>query len=103
MEQYPSSTAPQGEPFHRFESRVLCETKFLREQAEAAQIAVVTHAGFLRVALMRACGLSTQEAWERTNRYGVIISVEAESSNDFSQFQNLLLKEETHEHRNQTR
>jgi broad specificity phosphatase PhoE len=103
MEQYPAGTAPQGEPFHDFESRVLHEMKFLREQADAAQIAVVTHAGFLRVALTRMCGLSTQEAWERTNRYGVIIPVKAESSDDFSQFQNLRLKEETHEHRNQTR
>lgn len=103
MEQYPSSTAPQGEPFHDFESRVLCEMKFLSEQAIAAPIAVVTHAGFLRVALMRMCGFSMHEAWEKTNRYGVIIPVKAERAGDFSEFQNLRLKEETYEHRNQTR
>jgi alpha-ribazole phosphatase len=103
MEQYPSGTAPQGEPFHDFESRVLREMKFISEQAEAASIAVVTHAGFLRVALMRMCGLSTHEAWEKTNRYGVVIPAKAESADDFSLFQNLLTKEETHEHRNQTR
>jgi alpha-ribazole phosphatase len=91
MEQYPAGTVPQGEPFRDFESRVLREMKFLREQADAAQIAVVTHAGFLRVALMRMCGLSTQEAWERTNRYGVVIPLKAERSDDFSLFQNLLL------------
>ena len=103
MAQYPSSTAPQGEPFHDFESRVLGEMEFLREQADAAPIAVVTHAGFLRVALMRMCGLSAHEAWEKTNRYGVVIPVKAERADDFSLFKNLLTKEETHEHRNQTR
>ncbi len=73
VQQYPSSTAPGGEEFCVFESRVLREMKFLSEQIRTASIAVVTHAGFMRVTLTEMCGFSADEAWNRTNNYGVMI------------------------------
>jgi alpha-ribazole phosphatase len=72
-EQYPSSTTPGGEEFSDFESRVLHEMKFLSEQVHTAPIAIVTHAGFMRVALTKLGGFSVEEAWNRTNDYGVVI------------------------------
>jgi alpha-ribazole phosphatase len=76
-EMYPNSTAPGGEPFQQFESRVRLETAFLLGEAANSPTAVVTHAGFIRVVLTRWCRISEQEAWDRTKEYGSIIALDA--------------------------
>jgi broad specificity phosphatase PhoE len=73
---YPRSTAPGGEQFSDFEFRVLQELEYLRRQNLTLQIAVVTHAGFMQVALMQARGLSPHEAWQMTRSYGAICPIE---------------------------
>jgi broad specificity phosphatase PhoE len=72
---YPNSTAPGGERFADFELRVLSEMEYLLEQAVELQIAVVTHAGFMRVALYRCFGVSTEEAWKMSIPYGAVVRV----------------------------
>jgi alpha-ribazole phosphatase/probable phosphoglycerate mutase len=74
---YPNSTAPGGESFQQFESRVRRETAFLLEQATKAPVAVVTHAGFIRVALTKCCGVSEPEALDRTKAYGAVVALDA--------------------------
>ncbi len=72
---YPRLPAPGGERFQAFTARVLREVRRLLDAAgegEAARngaLAVVTHAGVLRVVLRELCGLGEQAAWERTRRY----------------------------------
>ena len=75
-EMYPNSTAPGGESFQQFESRVRRETAFLLGEAANSPIAVVTHAGFIRVVLTRWCRISEQEAWDRTKDYGSIVALD---------------------------
>jgi broad specificity phosphatase PhoE len=69
LAQYPSLPAPQGEPFSDFEARVLQEVTRLRELTPDRRIAVVTHAGVMRVILRRYCNASEEEAWSRTKAY----------------------------------
>lgn len=96
VEQYPSSTAPGGEEFCDFESRVLKELELLSEQIHTAPIAIVTHAGFMRVALTRLGDLSVEEAWNRTNDYGVVIpfTFKAKSENTFTLYPQSILEGE---------
>jgi len=75
-EMYPNSTAPGGEPFQQFESRVRRETAFLLGEATKSPIAVVAHAGFIRVMLTKWCRISEQEAWDRTKDYGSIVALD---------------------------
>ena len=65
---YPHHPAPEGEEFHDFESRILEEVNHLLDRGP---IAVVTHAGALRVVLQHLCGCSEREAWEQTQ--GVLL------------------------------
>lgn len=75
-EMYPNSTAPGGEPFQQFESRVRRETAFLLGEATKSPIAVVAHAGFIRVVLTKWCRISEQEAWDRTKDYDSIVALD---------------------------
>lgn len=75
-EMYPNSTAPGGEPFQQFEARVRRETAFLLGEAAESPIAVVTHAGFIRVVLTKWCRISEQEAWDRTKDYGSVVALD---------------------------
>jgi broad specificity phosphatase PhoE len=75
-DEYPNSSAPDGELFQLFQERVCKEIKFLLKEA-ANPIAVVTHAGFIRVVLTRCCKVSEQEAWDRTKNYGSIVTFDA--------------------------
>ena len=70
---YPNVTAPGGESFQHFQERVRGEIAFLIAEATESSIAVVTHAGFIRVALTTLCGLSQQEAWNQTIEYASIV------------------------------
>jgi alpha-ribazole phosphatase/probable phosphoglycerate mutase len=72
MKAYPRSTAPDGELFSDFESRVLQEMEYLRQQSATSQITVVTHAGVMQVSLTRTLGFSPEQAWQMTRPYGAV-------------------------------
>lgn len=76
-ETYPNSTAPAGESYQHFASRVHREMTFLLAEVTKSPIAAVTHAGFIRVVLTNWCGVSEQEAWDRTKEYGSIVALDA--------------------------
>jgi broad specificity phosphatase PhoE len=76
-EDYPNSTAPGGESFQQFTSRVRRETAFLLAEAPKSPIAVVTHAGFIRVVLTKWYRVSEQAAWDRTKDYGSVVALDA--------------------------
>jgi broad specificity phosphatase PhoE len=68
-EAYPQLSAPGGESFEAFQSRVMAELEHLLTLLEQRCIAVVTHAGVMRVFLRELCDLDDNEAWERTRSY----------------------------------
>jgi alpha-ribazole phosphatase/probable phosphoglycerate mutase len=75
-ETYPNSTAPAGESYQHFASRVHRETAFLLAEVTKSSIAAVTHAGFIRLVLTNWYGVSEQEAWDRTKEYGSIVALD---------------------------
>ena len=70
---YPRLPAPAGESYPAFKARILEEVNHL---LDCGPIAVVTHAGALRVVLQHLCGCSEQEAWEQTRPYCCIVPFE---------------------------
>jgi len=78
MEAYPHLPAPLGENFEAFEARVLEEVNQIIENNHGP-IAVVTHAGVLRVVLRRLCGSSDHEAWQQTQPYCCVVRYESEA------------------------
>jgi alpha-ribazole phosphatase len=72
---YPHLPTPMGESFQAFEARVLAEVNRLLDQ-ERGPIAVVTHAGVLRVVLRRLCGQSESDAWRLTQTYCCVVRYE---------------------------
>jgi alpha-ribazole phosphatase len=73
---YPHVPAPAGESFPDFEARVLEEVNHLIHRS-GDSIAVVTHAGVLRVILRRLHGCSEQEAWQQTQPYCCVVRYQA--------------------------
>jgi alpha-ribazole phosphatase len=71
---FPKLPAPDGEPYEQFVARVLDEVKQLSLLAAGRRIAVVTHAGVLRVVLMHLLGVDEAAAWERTRSYCCVVS-----------------------------
>ncbi|MBB6142929.1 alpha-ribazole phosphatase/probable phosphoglycerate mutase [Silvibacterium bohemicum] len=69
MANYPNHSAPQGESFDAFRSRVLVEIDNILSCSRDSQAAVVTHAGVMRVVLQSLCGLDERDAWRRTEIY----------------------------------
>lgn len=69
LEAFPYLTPPDGESFEKFEARVIAETIYLLRQSESSSIAVVTHAGVMRVVLRTLCGLDEKTAWALTKAY----------------------------------
>jgi alpha-ribazole phosphatase len=78
-DQYPNATAPGGEPFPEFESRVSREIAHLLDEA-TKPIVVVAHAGFIRVVLTSLCGISDQEAWDCTKDYASVVELDTRAS-----------------------
>jgi alpha-ribazole phosphatase len=77
---FPHVPAPAGEGFQEFEARVLEEvSQLIGREGEA--IAVVTHAGVLRVVLRHLHGCSDQEAWQQTQPYCCVVRYEARGEN----------------------
>jgi alpha-ribazole phosphatase len=75
MAEYPQLPAPAGETFQAFETRVLEEVNLLLAR-HTGSIAVVTHAGVLRVVLRHLCGCSEPEAWQQTQTYCCVVRYE---------------------------
>jgi alpha-ribazole phosphatase len=75
MALYPHLPAPAGESFQSFEARVVEEVNLLLAR-HAGPIAVVTHAGVLRVVLQHLCGCSEPEAWQQTQPYCCVVRYE---------------------------
>jgi len=67
--EFPKLPAPQGERYETFTRRVLDAVDRLLREADGGRIAVVTHAGVMRVVLTMLLGCSDVEAWERTRSY----------------------------------
>jgi broad specificity phosphatase PhoE len=72
---YPQLSAPSGESFQSFEERILQEVNHLLDRSRGP-MAVVTHAGVLRVVLRRLCGCSDEEAWQQTRPYCCVVRYE---------------------------
>jgi alpha-ribazole phosphatase/probable phosphoglycerate mutase len=70
--EFPALTAPGGEPIASFRHRVVNEIMWLRSVPEET-IAIVTHAGVLRVLLEEFGHLAPEHAWERTRSYASVI------------------------------
>jgi alpha-ribazole phosphatase len=68
-ESFPHMPAPGGELFAQFESRVRTEVDRLLLLAQDRRIAVVAHAGVMRLVLQTYCGCTTQESWDKTASY----------------------------------
>ena len=75
-EQYPNCTAPGGESLQQFERRVRAESAFLFAAATECPIAVVAHAGFMRVLLTNFYGVPEEEAWKLTKEYGSVVALD---------------------------
>lgn len=75
IDAYPHLPAPAGESFEVFEARVLEEVTLLLER-NPGPIAVVTHAGVLRVVLRHLFGCNEQEAWQQTRPYCCVLRYE---------------------------
>jgi alpha-ribazole phosphatase len=73
---YPHVPAPAGESFAGFQARVLDEVNQLIDR-DVEAIAVVTHAGVLRVVLTHLHGCSEREAWQQTQPYCCVVRYEA--------------------------
>ena len=69
LEAFPHLTPPDGESIDIFQARVMAETDYLLSQSESSSIAVVTHAGVMRVVLRTLCGLDEKTAWALTKPY----------------------------------
>jgi alpha-ribazole phosphatase len=75
-ERYPNSTAPGGESLQQFERRVCAESTFLSAAATECPIAVVAHAGFMRVLLTKFYEVPEGEAWKLTKEYGSVVALD---------------------------
>ncbi len=69
LDQFPHLPPPQGEPFEAFKARVVAEVKDLVRGPQGSTIAVVTHAGVMRMVLQNFCGLDEKTAWTLTSPY----------------------------------
>jgi alpha-ribazole phosphatase/probable phosphoglycerate mutase len=69
LEAFPHLTPPDAESFANFQQRVIAETRYLLSQNEHRLIAVVTHAGVMRVILRALCGVDEQTACTLTTPY----------------------------------
>lgn len=69
LDAFPHLSAPYGELFATFEHRVLEEVEHLLTLAANKRLAVVTHAGVMRIVLQTLLGHTQQQAWELTRCY----------------------------------
>jgi broad specificity phosphatase PhoE len=68
-EAFPDLSAPGGESFADFETRVIAEATEIFNSKDRRQAAIVTHGGVMRVVLQTMCGVAENQAWELTKHY----------------------------------
>jgi broad specificity phosphatase PhoE len=68
-EAYPNLSAPGGESFADFETRVIAEVSEIFNSKDRRKAAIVTHGGVMRVVLQTMCGVAENQAWELTKHY----------------------------------
>jgi alpha-ribazole phosphatase/probable phosphoglycerate mutase len=83
-ERYPNVTAPGGESLQQFERRVCAESAFSFAAATEFPIAVVAHAGFMRVLLTKFYGIPEEEAWKLTKEYGSVVALDTNVIHKFA-------------------
>jgi alpha-ribazole phosphatase len=83
-ERYPNSTAPGGESLQQFERRVRAESAFLFAAATECPIAVVAHAGFMRVLLTNFYGVLEEGGWKLTKEYGSVVALDTNLIRNFT-------------------
>jgi alpha-ribazole phosphatase len=76
IQEYPKRDFPEGESNRAFVARVLKEVRFYMDKKGGGTLAVVTHAGFIRMALTRIFGMSDERAWDCTRKYGSVVPVD---------------------------
>lgn len=69
LDAFPTLPTPRGELYSSFRKRVLAAIDNLLALEGARNIAVVTHAGVMRVVLQALLGYREQDAWEKTSSY----------------------------------
>jgi broad specificity phosphatase PhoE len=72
LREYPACAAPGGEALDRFEARVL-ETMEVLLREETRPMAVVSHAGVMRVLLQRLLGYSADTCLSLTREYSCVV------------------------------
>jgi broad specificity phosphatase PhoE len=78
---YPSLAAPGGEPVEEFEKRVL-ETLEPLLRIEQRPIAIVSHAGVMRVAMRRLGGFSEDQCFTQTKEYCSVVRLSRARATD---------------------
>lgn len=73
VSEFPTRSAPGGEPYREFVARVEAEFMALIADSHGTTTAVVTHRGVMQHALTRFFGFSEQDALKRTENYGAIV------------------------------
>ena len=73
IDQYPNLPAPDGERFSDFKKRALDEIALLVRSLGGRSIAVVTHAGVLRLVLCHLLETSEEQSWQLTSSYCSIV------------------------------
>ena len=75
VEYYPHLIAPQGETFKAFQQRGWAEITSLIGEALGPNVAVVTHAGFIRVVLTLLCRGPEPDVLKRTQGYAAVVTI----------------------------
>lgn len=69
LDQFPRLTPPHGESYDAYEARVKAEVDYLLRLPQRGLIAVVTHAGVMRLVLKNYCGVDESATWVLTREY----------------------------------
>jgi broad specificity phosphatase PhoE len=77
VDEFRTRSAPGGETYPDFVTRVEAEFDQVIHDSETVRQAVVTHRGVMQYALTRYFGFSEAEAWQRTGSCGAIIAATA--------------------------
>ena len=72
LNDHPKGAATGGELYLDFQQRVLNEFRYFEKEAQNTCIAIVSHAGFIRTALVAVAGLDAKDAWTLPLEYGSI-------------------------------
>ena len=73
LSEFPTRSAPGGEPYREFVARVESEFRWLIGENGGSMCVVVTHRGVMHYALTRFFDFSETEARQRTENYGAIV------------------------------